>query len=190
MMPPSTFITDKKIFGLSILLGIILILSLAAYDKWKNHPSIKINNLVHDVAVTEQLTRKDILYLDQDQFKTIIDLRPDGEATDQLTSSEVESLANANKFAFVYVPVPHGDIPDSAVDALASALSNNPKPILMYCRSGKRAARTWSLVEASRVDGLDANAILSAVKRSGQSADDLEVLIKQRIANRRESAAK
>lgn len=78
-----TLTTNKKIFGLSVLSGIILVLVLAAYDKWKNNPSIKIKNLTHDIAVTEQLTRQDILLLNQYQFKTIIDLRPDGEARDQ-----------------------------------------------------------------------------------------------------------
>jgi len=85
---------------------------------------------------------------------------------------------------FAYVPVPHGDIPAGAVTALARAMAENPKPILLYCRSGRRAARTWSLVEVSRSDGLDAADILAAVKAGGQSAEDLDTAIAARIANR------
>lgn len=54
----------------------------------------------------------------------------------------------------------------------------------MYCRSGSRAARTWSLMEASRPGGRSADDILAAVKRSGQGADDLAGAINARIAKR------
>jgi uncharacterized protein (TIGR01244 family) len=88
---------------------------------------------------------------------------------------------------FAYVPVPHGDIPGQAVDALGQSLASAGKPVLLYCRSGKRAARTWALSEASRADGLDAVAIQAAVRSAGQSADDLAESIAARIAARSNS---
>ncbi|MFX5521947.1 hypothetical protein ABTD78_22020, partial [Acinetobacter baumannii] len=77
-----------------------------------------------------------------------------------------------------------GDIPDRAVTELGQALADKSGEVLLYCRSGRRAARTWSLLEASRPNGLKTQAILAAVKESGQSADDLESAIEQRIRQR------
>ncbi|WP_051711454.1 TIGR01244 family sulfur transferase [Andreprevotia chitinilytica] len=176
--------SNKWIFGLSVLLGVFIVLGMQVYSRWTQPPQIKINNLTTDISVTEQLKLDVVPQLKAQGFATIIDLRPDGEAADQPAAATVESAARANNVTFAYVPVPHGDIPDAAVAALDKALSTSPRPILLYCRSGRRAARTWSLVEASRPGGLDAAAILAAVKASGQSADDLDTAITQRIAQR------
>ena len=46
-------------------------------------------------------------------------------------------------------------------------------PVLIYCRSGKRAARTWALVEAQRVNGMSTDEIIRAVRAAGQEANDL-----------------
>lgn len=178
-------ISGKLIFVLSILVGIILVLAWSGYDKWKREAPFDANLLTKDIWVSEQLKLESISQLKKQGFKTIIDLRPDGEAIDQPTAADVKKSALVNNIAFAYVPVQHGDISNESVVALDKALSSNSKPILLYCRSGRRAARTWSLVEASRVGGLDAAAILVAVKGSGQSADDLADTINQRIELRK-----
>jgi uncharacterized protein (TIGR01244 family) len=134
--------------------------------------------------VSEQLQVSQLREVKQRGFATVIDLRPDGEAEGQPTAELVKATADAHKLAFAYVPVPQGDIPDSAVDALNKAIADSPKPVLLYCRSGRRAARTWSLVEASRPGGGSASEIMAAVKASGQSADDLAGAIHARIAKR------
>ena len=80
--------------------------------------------------------------------------------------------------------MPHGDIPDSVADSLARALASRPGPVLLYCRSGRRAARSWSLVEASRPDGMTVEQILDAVRTSGQDASDLRPRLEQRVRAR------
>ena len=172
------------IFNLACVTGLLLMLGFSAYLKINSKPAMQINSLTDKISVTEQVALNQVEVISQRGYKTLIDLRPDGEATDQPSSDQIASLAKANNLAFSYIPVPHGEIPTSAVDALANALKNQPKPVLLYCRSGKRAARTWSLVEASRPDGLYAESILAAVKNSGQSADDLQDIIHQRIEQR------
>lgn len=174
--------SNKSIFGGSILLGVVLVVAMAGHSYWQRFP--QINSLTESISVTEQLQLDAIAGIKDRGFTTIIDLRPDGEAKDQPDSATVESAAHANRLAFAYVPVPHGEIPDSAVVALKKSISAHPGKILLYCRSGRRAARTWSLAEASRPGGLDATAIQAAVRRSGQSADDLGPAIASRIAKR------
>jgi uncharacterized protein (TIGR01244 family) len=85
---------------------------------------------------------------------------------------------------FGYVPVPHGEIPEEAVLKLRQALADQKGQVLLYCRSGKRAARTWALAEAGRVGGLQADEIIAAVRGAGQEADDLRPRIEAAIAAR------
>jgi len=176
--------SNKSIFWLAVVLGIMFVVGLAGYTHYTGVRPVKFARLTTGIAVTEQIQLKAIPYLPAEGFATVIDLRPDGEAADEPPAVVVESAVHASRMNFAYVPVPHGDIPAGAVTALARAMAENPKPILLYCRSGRRAARTWSLVEASRSDGLDAADILAAVKAGGQSAEDLDTAIAARIANR------
>lgn len=178
-------IKNRWIFLFSVLIGVGIVLCIAAYFHFKNPPQVRVSKLTQDISVTEQLKQDAMSQLKGQGFSTVIDLRPDGEAIDQPTSKVMSIAARENNIKFYYVPVPHGDIPEQSVKQLAEALRNAPKPILMYCRSGKRAARTWSLVEASRSDGMNVNSILAAVKEVGQSADDLNQDIIRRISQRK-----
>lgn len=177
-------LSNARLFGLFVLIGMLFVLGMGAYGRWSRRPHVTMHPLAAEVAVTEQIQLSDIPQIATRGYQTLIDLRPDGEAADQPASQAVEAAASASHLKFAYVPVPHGDIPDSAVNALSQALAASPRPILLYCRSGRRAVRTWSLAEASRPHGLDAQAILAAANAAGQSADDLLPAIAQRIARR------
>lgn len=96
--------------------------------------------LTQGIAVTEQVQLHDLEYWRQKGFATVIDLRPDGEAVSQPTSEEMRSAASALSLEFNYVPIPMSGIPADAVTSLHAALANSPRPILLYCRSGSRAA--------------------------------------------------
>lgn len=112
-------------------------------------------------------------------------MRPDGEAPDQPPSGAVEAAAKALNIGFFYVPVPHGDkVPAEVAERLGQAIAAAGKPVLLYCRSGRRATRAWSLAEASLVTGLPLEDIERSAKRAGHSIDDLVPAIKVRIAQR------
>ena len=177
-------IKNSRLFLLSVLAGVGIVLLLAAYSHLNNPPPLHINTLTRDISVSEQLEPEAMNRLKESGFAAVIDLRPDGEAKDQPTSEAMSIAAKQNKLDFFYVPVPHGAIPEQSVSQLAEALRSAPKPVLMYCRSGRRAARTWSLVEASRHDGMDAKSIQAAVSNVGQSAEDLSQDISLRISQR------
>jgi uncharacterized protein (TIGR01244 family) len=166
-------ISLKRAFAVAVLLGALGVLANAAVDRYRER-SIEVHALTPDISVTAQLRLQNIAALREQGFRTIIDLRPDGEAPDQAPSASIKQVAERAGFAFAFVPVPHGDIPAASVDALSRALIEAKKPVLLYCRTGRRAARTWALVEAQRPGGLDAAAIELAVKNAGQSAEDLD----------------
>ena len=187
-------ISNTRIFGSALAFGVVLVLCLAAYERVNEpavapasataHEPLAVMALTDSVSVSEQISLPQVADARVSGFATIIDMRPDGEVEGQPPAATVKLSADANKLAFAYVPVPQGDIPDSTVDALTKAIADSPKPVLLYCRSGRRAARTWALVEASRPGGKSAEEILAAVKESGQSADDLAAAIAARIAKR------
>lgn len=164
--------------------GLLLVLAPAAWTRWNRAPALRVAYLTDEIAVTEQLAPDAVESVSREGYRTLIDLRPDHEAAGQPSADQMARAAREQGVRFFYVPVQHGEIPERSVDQLAAALAQAPKPILMYCRSGRRAARTWSLVEASRPQGLDANAIMDAVRAANQSADDLRGAIERRIAQR------
>lgn len=176
-------ISNGKVFLLALLAALGAVLLGASYSRLR-HPVPRLHFLTADTAVTEQLEPAMLGAVRRRGFDTVIDLRPDGEAADQPSAATMAEAAHAEGLHFDYVPVPHGAIPPAAAVRLAAALQTAGGHVLLYCRSGRRAARTWSLVEASRADGLAAEGILRAVANAGQSADDLRPAIEQRVAQR------
>ena len=84
--------------------------------------------LLDGIAVRDQITVASIGSIRGEGYRTLIDLRPDGEAADQPASAVVGEAARAAGLRFAYVPTPHGDIPDAVVDGLSKALSDADKP--------------------------------------------------------------
>jgi uncharacterized protein (TIGR01244 family) len=169
-------------FLVSLFLGAAVVLAWAGLTRSSRTGAYQ---LVEGIWVSEQVMPNDVAALKQKGFHSIIDLRPDGEQQGQPGSAEIKAAASANDLSFAYVPVPHGDIPNSQVDSLGLSLAAVEKPVMLYCRSGRRAARTWALSEASRPGGLDANAIRLALDSAGQPSSDLDSAIAERIAKRR-----
>jgi uncharacterized protein (TIGR01244 family) len=175
----------KRWFFLAgFLLAMGYMIGSAAYSRWNRVQPIEAHALTPTVSVSEQVSLASVASAGRQGYTTVVDLRPDGEAADQPSSEEIGKAVRDQGLRFFYVPVPHGDIPDTAVAQLNTALAGNDGRVLLYCRSGKRAARTWSLVEASRPNGMEPASILAAVKAAGQSSDDLESAIQKRFAQR------
>lgn len=143
-----------------------------------------IHPLVARVWVSGQITPAQIDDLKAQGIRSIVAARPDGEEPGQPSSATVEAAARAAGLDFAYAPVDGDEVPQAAVDAVTRALARRDNPVLIYCRSGHRAARVWALAEASRRDGLEAEAIESVATSVGQPLDDLRGEIAARIATR------
>ena len=173
-----------SVFLIAVAVGTVGVAGAFGASRWHEHHELPAHPLAPGIAISEQL-QPGAMSTAREHFATVIDMRPDGEAADQPSSGQMASAAGAQQLQFAYVPVPHGDIPDAVVDRLSEAMASRPGPVLLYCRSGRRAARSWSLVEASRAGGLGVDEILAAVKASGQDASDLRARIAQRVKARR-----
>jgi uncharacterized protein (TIGR01244 family) len=154
---------------------------------WSRVP--KMARIADDLYISSQLRPENVSTLKRLGIKTIVDIRPDGEAADQTPSAEIKTVSIGHGLGFHYIPVPHENIPFSAVEALDQALTPQARPALLYCRTGRRAVRLLALVQASRVDGPGADAIMEMVRAAGFSADDLRDEISQRLAHRKSAPA-
>jgi uncharacterized protein (TIGR01244 family) len=141
------------------------------------------------VFVTSQLRPENFPFLRGRRIRVVVDLRPDGEAADEPSSQVMEGAARAEGLDFYYIPIPHEMIPDASVEALTKALQNREySQAVLYCRTGRRAVRTFALAEASRPGGPSAGEILDMVVKAGFTADDLKTEIDRRIVARQTSA--
>lgn len=180
-MQPSIY---RRTISRAILASVCLVLAAGTFAGTDVPVHAKITALTERFSVSGQISPDQLADLKARGYTTIIALRPDGEGPDQPSAAQMNDAARSNGMAFAYVPVAPGAIPDTAVAALGQAIALNSGKVLLYCRSGSRAARTWSLVEASRFGGADTDAILAAVKAGGQSADDLRAAIANRVSLR------
>jgi len=176
--------SKKKLFALSTA-GTTCVMLVVLYIGRPRPKAVPV--LVSEagsVYVSSQISLRDIGYLPQYGIHTIIDMRPDGEAPDEPSHFDMERFAKAEGIDFSYIPVPHESIPPATVKELGEVLSASKKPVVLYCRTGRRAVRTFALCEASRHGGPSVDTILGMVKNAGFFAEDLRPEIVSRIAAR------
>ena len=177
--------SNLKLFGLTMVCTMAVGLGYF-YLKRRQEESLKpkLTEITDRVFLTSQLKPSSMRYLRQRQIKTVIDMRPDGEAADQPSSEQMMRMAEVMNMKFFYIPVPHEGIPNEAVDSLQSALKTVDEPVVLYCRTGRRAARLFALAKASQGGGPNADEILGLVRAAGFEGEDLAGEIARRIANR------
>ena len=189
---PRRALSDARLFWLTVgITAVLFLLSIAVLQRARvksyRSSSILPAQLVpvnENTFISAQLKPDDILALERRGIQTIVDIRPDGEDAGQPSSAQLAKIAEGHKIHFHYIPVPHGTIPEEAVQQLQEVLAEPVGPAVLYCRTGRRAVRLFALVEASRHDGPDTKAILKMVQHAGFSAIDLKEDIARRISQR------
>ena len=194
MKPPR----KRVAFGLAVLAGAAFTLAVPLYEaatKRADWPSTaaqaaatatEMRTLVSGILVAGQIGTADLTAARERGIRTVVAMRPDGEEAAQPSAAAIGESARSGGLAFAYIPVPQGDMPDSVADDLSAALASaGDGPVLLYCRSGRRAARAWALAEASRTGGLSPREIEAALVGIGQPVDDLAERIRARAAARR-----
>ncbi len=178
-------LTSGSVFLIAMAAGTVFVVSNA----WLTGPNRiqktirKIDN--SEIYVTDQLQESDFTRLYQFPISTIVDMRPDGESRDQLSSDKVAEISKSFGIIFDYIPIPHDEIPAAGVDKLSSILENGKRPILLYCRTGRRALRTFCLADASRKNGHTSHELKSIADNAGFDIKDIQPEIARRIASRR-----
>ncbi len=112
---------------------------------------MELRKLTGELAVAGQINPGDIPGLAAAGVRAIICNRPDGESPDQPAYAEIEKAAAANGLKIANLPVVLTAISDSDAVAFGKALSELPKPLVAYCRSGMRSTTLWALSQASKL---------------------------------------
>lgn len=100
--------------------------------------------LTSTVSVTGQMTPNKFQQLIQQGFKSVIVNRPDQETGNNVTVSQLRSIAEKSQVSVIYQPVVSGQLSQANIEEFARYYNELPKPILMVCRSGTRSAALFN----------------------------------------------
>ena len=122
----------------------------------------------NDFSATGHLVAEDFPELARQGVHTLVCLRPDEEEGEFLPSDEAARLAEEHGMQWRFAPVQGLDVTPEALAAVEAAL-DEPGTVVGYCRSGRRVALTWALVQARR--GRPLAEILDRCRAAGHDLD-------------------
>ncbi len=111
---------------------------------------MNIARLNDEYSVMGQISAEDIKQIAEMGYKTVFCHRPDGEGKDQPEVQLIMQAAQAHDIEVVYLPVVPSKISGEDVKAFNEKYAQAAKPILGYCRSGKRAMTLWAMSQAEQ----------------------------------------
>ena len=89
---------------------------------------MQTRNLAEKLSVSSQLTPSDLSAAADQGIRSIINNRPDAEASDQPTSAEIEAAATALGLGYRHIPVMPGQIHDEEIANFSAALAELEAP--------------------------------------------------------------
>ena len=105
---------------------------------------IAIQPLTADIAVAGQLAPEAMVDAAAAGFRSVINNRPDFEGgADQPTSAAIEAAAVAAGLRYAYLPVAPAVQTPAEIARFAELLTELPKPVLAFCRSGTRSGKLY-----------------------------------------------
>ena len=107
--------------------------------------STKIND---SLTVADQPDKAAIGQLAAQGFKTLINVRPDGESDDQPGNDAERRTSEAAGVAYSFIPITAKTITRADIDAFGQLLSDADGPVLAHCRTGARVLTLFALSEA------------------------------------------
>lgn len=101
------------------------------------------------LATAPQLDPDDAAAVRAAGFAAVMNNRPDFEHdSDQPTAQAVGAAMQAQGLAFVNLPFSPNQIDEDLARKFAQQVATMPQPVLLYCRSGSRAARIYQIAVA------------------------------------------
>jgi len=139
---------------------------------------LRIVQLQPDIAVAPQVAEADFADIAARGFRSVVNIRPDGEAADQLPNAQAEDAARRSGLVFRHLPVMSFNVTDDdVVEDFARLMDDLPKPILFYCGSANRCTALWTQTAAQRI-GIDE--ALAVARKTGQDFDFLREALEER----------
>ncbi len=132
--------------------------------------------LTAELSVAPQILAADMRAIADAGFRSLICNRPDGEGSDQPNYVELERSAGEHGLQMRYLPAESGKVTDEQGAAFGALMSELPKPVLAYCRTGMRSTTMWALSQAGQLP------LPQIIERSSKAGFDLKGVVR-RIVN-------
>lgn len=129
-----------------------------------------IRRLSDEFSVSPQIAIADLPAIWDAGFRTVICNRPDGEDMGQPDVADVEAAARALGFEFAHISADSGKAAMPHAIETRRFLTEAPKPVFAYCRSGTRCTVIWSLMQMGE---MECNDILAATAAAGYDMSPL-----------------
>ena len=124
-----------------------------------------------DFAVSPQISAAEAEALAAAGFKSVINNRPDGEQPGQPLGAELGEIVERDGLAYAALPF-QGAPPREVVEAMATAWTALPKPVLAYCRTGTRSIMAWALAQV-RLGTLSPEETIALAAKAGYDIETL-----------------
>lgn len=99
--------------------------------------------LTPTVSVAGQMNSIKFQELMKQGFKSVIVNRPDQEIDNEVSVSQLRTIAEQYHASVIYQPVISGQITQQNIEEFSKYYNELPKPILIVCRSGTRSAALY-----------------------------------------------
>lgn len=107
---------------------------------------LPLRAIADDVCVAPQLTPDAMAEAARAGFRAVVNNRPDyEEGPAQPTNAAIAAAARAAGLEYRFLPVSGAYQSPAEAAAMAELLQELPRPLLMFCRSGARSARLYTL---------------------------------------------
>lgn len=104
------------------------------------------------ISVSGQIAPEDMAALKAQGFTAVINNRPDGEAPDQPSASDIEAAAKAAGLDYHFIPLGREGVTPDMVEKTKVALEASDGPVFAFCRSGTRSTTLWALSQAGEME--------------------------------------
>lgn len=123
-----------------------------------------VKRLSDRVAVGAQPEVEDFARLQDEGFRTVVNLRTTAEASQSLSPQAEAQAAAARGLAYHHVPVSTLDLKPEQIEAVRQAIRASDGPVYVHCGGGQRACAFALLAEAEGVDG---TALMASARDAG-----------------------
>ncbi len=106
----------------------------------------KIND---QITVSGQPTAEDITQLKNDGFRTIVNLRTEGEEDQPMSPDEERKAVEKAGMRYVHLSVSSATMGPETVDKFRAQLPNFEGPVLVHCHAGMRAGAFTMMATAT-----------------------------------------
>jgi len=121
-----------------------------------------IKKLNDQFSVSGALSEQDFTTLVSSDVSLLINVRPDNESPEQISSDEYLRLCKQHAIDYVYIPVSPCQYSDSDVQKMAASLASSKGKVHCFCRTGARAAHMWALANKKQLSFEHLQSLLSS----------------------------